>query len=297
MHDYMTMPDLENYHIKRSYVRDDVEYIFIQHGMGSNNMGMRRGCTDHFDTVFLAGEHQREEEEQIGELYGLKKRNLVDVGYPFIDEMRAQYHRNPLKANEKKKVLIAPSWQRDNIVDSCLEALLDELSNSEYEIIVRPHPQEVRLKKEYMEVLKQKYEPRGIEIQTDFSINNPVLEADLLITDWSGISWEYAFTTLRPILFINTPMKVMNPEYKRIKSVPLNIRLRDQLGKSLDLDQLSKTRENVDYLISHTEEYRRRIDELAHRYIYNLDGSAEVGARYIIETIQKKIADRKKDQN
>ena len=29
----MTMPDLENYHIKRSYIRKDIEYIYIPHGM------------------------------------------------------------------------------------------------------------------------------------------------------------------------------------------------------------------------------------------------------------------------
>ena len=289
----MTMPDLDNFHIKRSYVRDDVEYIFLQHGMGSNNLGCRRGCTDHFDTIFLAGVHQREEEEQIGALYRLKERTLVDVGYPLIDDMRREYNRAEHKPNSRKKILIAPSWQRDNIIDKCLEEILDGLAGKGYEIIVRPHPQEVRLKQDYMNTLKAKYEPLGIEIQTDFTSNSPVLEADILITDWSGISWEYAFTTLRPILFINTPMKVMNPEYKRIETVPLNIRLRDKLGKSLELNELDRVGEVADYLLNHSGEYRVRIDELAHEFIYNLDGSARIGGEYIVSTIQKKIMDRK----
>lgn len=289
----MTMPDLDNYHIKRSYVRDDIEYIFVQHGMGSNNMGMRRGCTDHFDTVFLAGKHQREEEEQIGALYKLKERTLVDVGYPLIDEMRRQYKQSSHKENIRKKILIAPSWQKDNIVDNCLETILDELKGKDYEIIVRPHPQEVRLKQDYMTMLKAKYETQGIEIQTDFSSNNPIFEADILITDWSGISWEYTFTTLHPILFINTPMKIMNPEYQKIDTVPLNILLRDKLGKSLNLDELAKTDETVRYLLSHTEEYRKQIENLAQEYLYNLDRSAEVAARYIIQEVQKKISQKK----
>lgn len=288
----MTMPDLENYHIKKSYIRDDVEYIFVQHGMGSNNMGMRRGCTDHFDTVFCVGKHQRNEEEQIGELYKLPKRNLVDVGYPLLDEMRKAFSAENHVKHAKKKILIAPSWQKDNIVDSCLEQILDELKEKGYDIIVRPHPQEVRLKKEYMEALKTKYAGTGIEIQTDFSSNNPVLEADLLITDWSGISWEYAFTTLRPILFIDTPMKIMNPEYEKIKEVPLNIRLRKELGINLGLHELDRTAETVDYLLSHSEEYHKQIDKLVHEYIYNLGSSAEVGAQYIVKTIQDKISKR-----
>ncbi len=288
----MTMPDLENFHIKRSYIRKDIEYIFIQHGMGSNNMGMRRGCTDHFDTVFCCGVHQKTEEEQIAAVYHLPERELVEVGYPLIDEMRAAYAGAEHPEHEIKKILIAPSWQKDNIVDSCLEQILDALKGKGYEIIVRPHPQEVRLKKEYMNALQAKYTSGDIEIQTDFSSNNPIMEADLLITDWSGISWEYAFTTLRPILFINTPMKIQNPEYQKIEEVPLNIKLRDQLGRSLDLDQLDQTADVVKDLLGHSKEYHDQIDGLAHTYLYNLDHSVEAGGRYIIQTIQKKIRQR-----
>ena len=292
----MTMPDLENYHIKRSYVRDDVEYVFMPHGLIGTNVFMRRGCTDHFDTVFLTGKRQKEEEEQIEIVYGLKKRNLVEVGYPLIDDMRADYAKTEHHENKRKKILIAPSWQKDNIVDSCLETILDQLKDKDYEVIVRPHPQEVRLKHEYMETLKQKYEPLGIQVQTDFTSNNPVLEADLLITDWSSITFEYAFTTLRPILFINTPMKVMNPEYEKIDVVPLMLQLRDELGMNLDLDALDKTAETVDYLLTHTDEYHQKIDDFIHEYTYNLDGSAAVGGQYIIRTIQEKIAKKKLEE-
>ena len=288
----MTMPDLDNFHIKRSYVRDDVEYIFVQHGMGSNNMGMRKGCMDHFDTIFCAGPHQESEVIETEKVYGLMPKKLIKVGYPLLDEIIENYNSLNSRENERKKILIAPSWQDKNIVDSCLEEILDALNDKDYDIIVRPHPQEVRIKKEYMDVLKQKYESGNITIQTDFSSNNPIMEADLLITDWSGISWEYAFTTCRPILFIDTPMKIMNPEYQKIDTVPLNILLRDKLGKSLKLDQLDQTAQSVDYLINHKEEYCEKIEALKKEYIYNLGTSAEEGANYIIKSIQEKIAKR-----
>lgn len=293
----MTMPDLENFHIKRSYIRDDVEYIFVQHGMGSNNMGMRKGCMDHFDTVFVCGPHQKDEILQTESVYNLPAKKLIEVGYPLLDEMMADYLTQEHKENEKKKILIAPSWQKDNIVDSCLEEILDALDGKEYEIIVRPHPQEVRLKQEYMETLKKKYESSDIEIQTDFSSNNPILEADILITDWSGISWEYAFTTQRPILYIDTPMKVMNPEYEKIDVVPLNILLRDKLGKNLGLDELDKTAETVKYLLEHSKEYQEQIEELSRKYIYNIGSSAKAGAMYMIHEIQSIIARKGSKKN
>ncbi len=285
----MTMPDLDNFHIKRSYVRDDVEYVFVQHGMGSNNMGMRKGCMDHFDTIFCVGPHQVSEVKETEKEYNLPSKKLIEVGYPLIDEIRNKFQLMEHTKNKRKKILIAPSWQEKNIVDSCLDEILDALKNLDYEIIVRPHPQEVRLKKDYMEVLKQKYSSDNVIIQTDFTSNNPIMEADLLITDWSGISWEYAFTTLRPILFIDTPMKVMNPEYQRIDTIPLNILLRDKLGKSLKLDQLGQIVEVVEYLIERKLEYSKNIEALAYQYIYNLGSSTEVGAKYIIKSLQEKL--------
>lgn len=293
----MTMPDLENFHIKRSYIRKDIEYVFVQHGVGSNNMGMRKGCMDYFDTIFCAGPHQVEEIVETEKRYDLPVKRTVKVGYPLIDNMRTDYDKVKHEQHEKKKILIAPSWQKDNIIDSCLEQILDELKDKGYDIIVRPHPQEVRLKKEYMDVLKEKYESDNIEIQTDFSSNNPILEADLLITDWSGISWEYAFTTRHPILFINTPMKVMNPDYKEIPTVALNILLRDKLGKNLDLDELDKVFETAYYLLNNMESYKKEIENLAEEYLYNLGTSAETGAKYLIETIKEKIARKGKNND
>lgn len=292
----MTMPDLDNFHIKRSYVREDVEYVYVQHGMGSNNWGMRKGCMDHFDTIFCAGPHQLAEVKETEKLYGQPSKNLIETGYPLIDEIKKNYEANLHVENERKKILIAPSWQNYNILDSCLEELLDALRDKDYEIIVRPHPQEVRLKAQYMETLKQKYNSEHILIQTDFSSNNPILEADLLITDWSGISWEYAFTTLRPILFIDTPEKVMNPDYGKIPTVPLNIFLRDKLGKNLKPDEMDKVPETVEYLLSHREQYREQIDILAHEHIYNLGCSAKVGADYIIKSLQSKVVARKEQK-
>jgi len=290
----MTMPDLETYHIKRSYIRDDIEYINVPHGVGSNNLLLRKGALDHFDTIFFTGVNQKLENEATETVYGLPRKTCVEVGYPLIDEMRKEYAKSEHSINVRKKILIAPSWQTDNIVDSCLEELLESLKKTEYEIIVRPHPQEVRLKKDYMESLKKKYAATGIEIQTDFSSNNPVLEADLLITDWSDISWEFAFTTLRPVMYINTPMKVMNPEYQKIDIVPLNIMLRDQLGISLNIDELDKAADTAEYLIENQDAYQQRINELAHKHIYNLGNSAEIGAKYIIQSVKNKVMEKGK---
>ncbi len=293
----MTMPDIENFHIKRSYVRKDIEYVYVPHCIDSINMTMRTGAVDYYDSVLCVGKHQKEEITNTEAVYGLPHKTLVDWGYTLLDEMRAQYAASAHEDKPGKKILIAPSWQKDNIVDSCLEEILDTLKGRGYQITVRPHPQEVRLKQAYMEQLEAKYAAdRDVEIQTDFSSNSTVFEADLLITDWSGITYEYAFTTLRPVLFIDTPMKVMNPEYEKINTPPINIWMREVIGAVVKPDELEKLPEAVERLLSGRDEYRERIDRFVHEYVYNLGNSGEVGAKYIINEIQKKKKERKNSQ-
>lgn len=293
----MTMPDLENFHIKRSYVKDDIEYIFIPHSMDSLNMTMRTSCMDHYDTVFCVGPHQKEEIEKNEIAYKTKKKKLIDWGYSLIDEMIEDYNNTPKEQHEQKTIMIAPSWQDDNIVDSCLEEILDELKEDKFKVIVRPHPQHVRHRKEKMESLKLRYKDNdNIVIQTDFSSNSDVFNADLLITDWSGISYEYAYATRKPVLHINTPMKIMNPEYQTIDTVPINILVREEIGCSVDTDKLDTLREKVNDLIDRSDEYYEKIGKFLNDYTYNVGSAGEIGAKYIYSAVEEKIKNKNKDK-
>jgi YidC/Oxa1 family membrane protein insertase len=290
----MTMPDLDNYHIKRSYLRKDIEYIYIPHGMDSLNMTMRTGSMDHFDTVFCTGKHQKEEIEKIETVYELPSKNLIEWGYSLLDKMREDYGKSNRVSGNQKSILIAPSWQKDNIVDSCLDELLENLKGKGYKIVVRPHPQHVRHQPERMEQLKERFaEQKDVEIQTDFSSNSTVFEADMMITDWSGIAYEYAYTTCKPVLFIDTPMKVMNPEYQKIDTEPINIWMRQKIGRVIKTDEMHAVFDVVTEMLESSESYYNKIDEFVQEYVYNLGNSSEVGAKYIINRLQEKIKERK----
>jgi hypothetical protein len=47
--------------------------------------------------------------------------------------------------------------------------------------------------------------------------------------DWSGVAMEFAFGLEKPVLFIDVPRKVNNPEYKTLRAVPLEVSYRDQI--------------------------------------------------------------------
>ena len=294
----MTMPDLETYHIKRSLVRKDIEYVYTDHGVSSDNLTLRPHALDHFDTLFCVGQHQADEARAIEALYNLKPRRLVQVGYGLLDEMTASWEaRKPAGAagEQQKTILIAPSWQKDNIMDSCLDALVQQFLPLGCRLIIRPHPQYVRLYPERMAQIQNQYKELvgdSFIIQTDFSSTDTVYNSDLLITDWSNVGFEFALSTLKPVLYINTPMKIMNPEYDKIDVVPFDIRIRAQLGAALELDELDRAGSVAADLLARPDDYREIIRQVKETEIYNLGHGSEAAGRYIVKRLQQLKARR-----
>ncbi len=284
----MTTPDLESFHIKRSLVRKDNEYIYVPHDVNSPNMTFRKEALDHFDTIFSSGYLCTAEIRKREELYHLPEKKIIEWGSGVIDNMVAAYEKMDKHEQACKTILIAPSWQKGNILSSYIDEILENLQGHGYHIIIRPHPQFVRHEALRLEQIRQKFqidERTDLELQTDFSSNSTVYEADLVITDWSSIAFEYSFATLKPSLFINTPMKVMNEEYEELGIVPIDIELREKIGKSLDTDKLDQLVQVVEELLHSHEFSQESLKEIRGRYIYHIGDSGEIGASYIMERI------------
>ncbi len=279
----MTMPDLQKYHIKRSMVRNDIEYIYMDHGIGSINLMLRKHALDYFDTVFATNDISYAEIRKQEEIYGLRHKTVLKYGFSLIDNMIKSYNEQPVHINNPRVILIAPSWQEDNLLDLCIDEILEALLGHGYQIILRPHPQYVRHFENKLEVLKNKYVLNNdFILQTDFSSNDTVFNADILITDWSGIAYEYSFTTLKPSLFINTPMKIMNPDYQEIDVTPFDIEIRNRIGISVELDQLDTIPDIIRRLLLDDTYSTEVLKEMRNKYLYNISSSAEVGAKYLI---------------
>ena len=279
----MTMPDLQKYHIKRSMVKNDIEYVYIDHGIGSVNMMLRKHALDYFDTIFASNDLAYREIRAMEKTYHLKEKNLVKWGSGLIDNMIEAYNQKEKEPNKKKTILIAPSWQDGNLLDLCIDSILEQILKKDYLVILRPHPQYVRHFEEKLLALAERYKAYdNFELQLDFSSNDTVFNADVLMTDWSGIGYEYSFTTLKPTLFINTPMKVMNPDYKEIGVVPFDIEIRDQVGISVETDKLSILGDVIDRLLEGKEYSKEAMAVVRDKYLYNVSKSGPIGADYLI---------------
>ena len=296
-----TLEDLETFYLKRSYVRKDIEYVFMFHHMMSCHLTPTRTAYDHYDTLLCIGPHQVAEVRRAEELYGLPPKNLVEAGYDLIDEEIAAYEqlvREEQEAGEgnggvekRPTVLVAPSWQEGNLLDSCFDGLAESLLGRGWRVIVRPHPEYTKRFRARWEALQARYASYGddeLYFERDFSSNRTIWTSDVLITDWSSVACEFSFSTLKPCIFVDTPMKVGNPEWQDLGIEPTDISLRNQIGVSFDPDRASEVGATVADMLEHSEDWRESIAQIRGGFIFNVGHGAEISGEYLIEAMLRK---------
>ena len=188
----------------------------------------------------------------------------------------------------KTRILIAPSWNEDNILDICINELLENLLQADRLITVRPHPEYIKRFGPRLNTLMDRWKNKigdGLVFETNFSSNQSQYDADILITDWSGIAYEYSYTTGKPSLFINTKIKLLNPNWEKIGIVPLEISLRDQIGQSLNKNELIKINDVIKEMMATTDKWEKQIEEVRKKNIYNPGCSGSIAAEYILKRL------------
>jgi len=287
----MTCPDLDNFHYKRSYVRKDIEYIYMFHYPLSTHMVLNTGALDHYDTVFCVGEFQFDEIRAAEKLYSLPEKKLIAAGYGQLEQLYESYLALEKPQREKPKVLIAPSWQPDNILDSCLDKIISELYGKGFQLVIRPHPEYVKRFGPRMDAIVARYSDKvgdDLSFELDFSGNSSIFDSDVLITDWSGTAYEFSFVTLKPAVFVDTKPKINNPRYTELGIEPLEFSLRDRVGIRVDPAAMDGLSERIALLLQRADQYSDKILEIREKYVSNFGRSGEVGGRYILSAIREK---------
>lgn len=294
-----TLGDLDNFYIKRSYIRKDIEYVYMFHHMTSLPLTSTKGEYEHYDTLLCVGPHQVAEDLALEKLYGTKAKRHELVGYDLLDENIAAYKKlvaDGKAKNEKPVVLIAPSWQEDNILDLCIDDMIEGLMGHGWRIIVRPHPEYTKRYRPRWDALQARYEGVSedeLYFERDFSSNTTVFTSDILITDWSSVFCEFSLSTLKPCVFMDTPMKVNNPDWEKVGIEPVDISLRNQVGVSLDPAQAKKIDEVVGEMLANPDKWHDRIEEVRAGLISNLGHGGEAAGEYLLSSMLEKQEARK----
>ncbi|MBO4836784.1 MAG: membrane protein insertase YidC [Clostridia bacterium] len=286
----MTMSDLDNYHYKRSYVRRDITYIYMFHYPLSTHMVLHIGALDHYDTILCVGEFQFEEIRAAEKLHGTPEKKLIACGYGQLENLYEAWQKMDPAPRERPRVLIAPSWQNDNILDTCIDDMLNCILGHGYQVTVRPHPEYVKRYRARWDALTARwrdYAGDDLAFEGNFKGNESIYSSDVVISDWSGTAYEFDFVTLRPCVFIDTPPKINNPDYNKLGVEPLELSLRSRVGVSVDPSRVGTLREVLDRVLNEKDQYHDRILALREQYIANFGSSGKAAYRAVMDAIKE----------
>lgn len=278
----MTLPDLGNLWLKRSV--HPVEYVYVFHSMNSTHTSYRGGAFDNFDTILCVGPHHLDEIRKAEEVYGLPAKRLVEHGSTKLDRLLAEFETPPpSEQHETPRVLVAPTWGESSVIERDPgRAALDVLLESGAEVILRPHPMTSRRLPRLIDDLRRSHaaNPR-FRIEQDMSASESWLWSDLMVSDWSGAASEYAFALGRPVIFLDTPPKLMNPDWSDIGLPSFEDQVRSEVGYVIGLDQVEELAETVHRLVA--DRAPAEVDPVAirSRRVFNVGRSASVAARFL----------------
>ena len=280
-----TMPDLQTFHIKRSKVHQ-VHYVYLFHSMVSTHMIYRKGAFDHYDTILCVGPHQVREIRETERLYGLKPKRLIKHGYGRLDTMlRDDRNRAaPRRASDvrARRVLVAPSWGPQGLLESSGQELTEVLLEAGYRVTVRPHPMTGRKRPSVIRELAKRFgDHPDFVLETDMTSRQSLADADIMVSDWSGAALEYAFAYERPVLFVDVPRKVNNPDYERVGCEPLEVSIRQEIGEVVSPQNLDRLPGSIEQLCADPAAFGERIRQVRNRTVYNPGTSGAVGAAAI----------------
>jgi hypothetical protein len=103
----------------------------------------------------------------------------------------------------------------------------------------------------------------------------------VMISDWSGVAMEFAFGLERPVLFVDVPRKVNNPDYGDIAIAPLEAVYRERVGAVLAPTDLGSAVQSVAALHAEAGRFVPRIRVLREETIFNVGSSAQKGAEIL----------------
>ena len=280
----LTMMDLNNFELKRSM--HPVHYVYIFHSLTSTHMVDTEKSFDHYDTIFCAGPHQKKEIELREKNKGLKAKNLVPYGYPRIEKL-IQLSSKP--KNEKKVILLAPTWGEQSIINLMGMEICSIILNQGYSLILRPHHETIKRSPQLIDDIENKYSHlETFRLVREMGDSESLLQSDLLICDWSGTAIEYAFGLEKPIIFIDIPPRVRNPNWREIQSEPLEMSIREKVGRVICPSKLDELPSSISQLLNEGQLSSSLIKSLRQEFIYNLSRS-EITGREEIKRLLKTL--------
>ena len=168
---------------------------------------------------------------------------------------------------------------------------VEEIINNllkDYKIRFRPHKTSFKYhSKQISKIVKTFKNNKNFIFDLDDNSFDYILNAKYFITDWSGSSFEYSFFTLRPVIFMETPLKVNNLDYKKIDYAPKEVSMREKMGIILKKNEINNLREKFSKIDFEIKKYNDNILELRNSLLFNFGKSSKKEKIFLREILNE----------
>ncbi|NML16087.1 CDP-glycerol glycerophosphotransferase family protein [Azohydromonas caseinilytica] len=240
----MTTPGLDVLQIRRSpHVR---HYMHIVHSPTDKSFN-RPYSFDFFDSVLINGPHQERVIRCLEELRGRRRKELFSEGCVYYDSLVPRYAAASEVAALAKggapqrvpRVLLAPTWGKNGLLTRYGSPLIRAIAEAGLELVIRPHPQSARSEAELLARLQRECAALP-NCCWDFNADpvEAMAMSDILVSDISGIVFDYAFLTGRPVLTMDFSVDKRGFEAMDLPFEPWELSSLELIGRRIGLDDV-----------------------------------------------------------
>ena len=277
----MTTPGLNVYQMKRS--KNVKHYAHLRHGSGDATMYRLFGI-DYFDSILLTGDYQAADIRQLEKQRNTKEKELITVGCTYLDYLNEKILSIPKEDKHDFTVLLSPSWGPSAILSKYGEKLLDPLVQTGWKIIIRPHPQTKKSEKDMLDKLMQKYNDTN-NVEWNFDTDNIFVmkKADIMISDFSSIIYDYTFLCNKPVIYANTELDLRPYDAYDLNKKIWQFETIEKIGIKLEEKDFSNIKEIIRNASDSEDLAKKRLQAKSEAWMYQ----AEAGERVADFMIKK----------
>ena len=249
-----------------------------------------KGSLDNYDAVMLVGPFEIPILRQLEHLRELPEKELYPAGLPYLDELyNKQKERtetglvsNTVQSDESiRTILVASSWGEKGCLKHYGIRFIEVLAKVGFQIIVRPHPQSLKVEKSFIDKMKKQLSEYE-HVTWDFSIDSSasMQVADILISDTSSVRVDFLCLYQKPFITLPIPFENMQEfEMADLKTSWKEEALAD-IGYTVKEEEISQIDKIVLSLLANREQ--KDLAAFRNRNIYNFGASGDAIAEYLI---------------
>lgn len=277
----MTTPQLDIMTLKKS--KNVKHYCHVLHSP-SDVHTYRKFAFDYFDSVICSGPYQVKAIRELEKVRGSHKKELFKSGLTYFDVMVKEIDSNI--ESDKPVVLIAPTWQPFCILNRFGEDLINELlKESKYHVILRPHPQSYVSFPDVVKNIEHKFGSNSnFEIDKNASGASSLARADVMISDISGVVFDFAFVYEKPVILFDVPFEGLGMEKSNISWEPWDVSVRDKMGALLKEENLKDINTTIDSILS--SPVKTQLKSFRDESVYNYGKAGAAAAQDLLNILR-----------